>query len=185
MTPWALYCPACRAPLLPDMLNRPGLSRCPACRARLAIDAYPALLEGFRPGQAARRIVTDDEAGCFYHPGKQAVVACDECGRFLCSLCDLEIGGRHICPQCVGAGEQARPGAVLDNQRFLYDTFALWMAVLPLVVSPLVSLFVTARRWGKPGSLVRRSRWRFAVAIPIALTQLALWGWLFFDVSTR
>ena len=31
----------------------------------------------------------DGEASCYFHAHKRAAVPCDGCGRFLCSLCDL------------------------------------------------------------------------------------------------
>jgi len=37
---------------------------------------------------------------CAYHPGKEAVVACVNCGKLICIECKTELGGKAYCPPC-------------------------------------------------------------------------------------
>ena len=37
---------------------------------------------------------------CAYHPGKEAVVACVNCGKLICAECKTELGGKAYCPPC-------------------------------------------------------------------------------------
>ncbi len=151
---------------------------CATCGAELEIAAFPAL---WRPPDAPARaepLASDSEAACFYHPAKRASVACDGCGRFLCPLCDVEVGGGHFCPACLEAG--ARPHGVprLETQRTLWDRIALSVAILPtllfyvtLITAP-IAIFLSIRHWRSPRSLVAPSRWRFVVATAVATVQL-------------
>ena len=76
---------------------------------------------------------------------------CGRCGRFLCALCDLDIGGRHLCPACVADGPplttattasgERTAGGELANERFLYDRMALTLAAAPLLFLWPVTLF--------------------------------------------
>ena len=68
-----------------------------------------------------------DQASCFYHPNKKASVPCDNCGRFLCALCDVDFGGRRLCPACIEAGSGTESETTLDTRRILYDKLALFL----------------------------------------------------------
>ena len=51
-----------------------------------------------RPGRitVADALLSEGESSCFYHPNKRAVVPCDQCGRFLCTLCRVDFGQRVL-----------------------------------------------------------------------------------------
>lgn len=122
----------------------------------------------------------EGEASCFYHPSKAAAVVCDACGRFLCALCDLELGGRHYCPPCLEARRHLPVQSRLESRRILYDNVALALALLPVltcfflpVTSP-VAIAVAIWGWRKPSSLLPRTKFRFVLAILIALLGLGL-----------
>ena len=134
-----LHCDRCRTPLPDAFLNTPEPVPCPGCHAPLLARVFPAFARGgITPGRTAESVGSDEDASCFFHPRKKAVVPCARCGRFLCALCDLEIDGRHLCPTCVAdpAAGGTTPGAtgrtVFANERTLYDQVALSLAVLPL-----------------------------------------------------
>src|SRR5271167_2935315 len=101
-----LTCVKCNAPLVsldnPGTASVPfntgGLAPCPACGAGTMIEVYPAMFHLVSSGGAGEKIVSSEEAACFYHPHKRAFVPCDNCGRFLCALCDVELHGQHLCP---------------------------------------------------------------------------------------
>lgn len=158
---------------------------CPGCFLALETWVFPALFKGPVIGQAADAVMVDGEAACFYHPRKRAAVACDRCGRFLCNLCDVELDRKHLCPQCLESGLARGEQQTLENRRVLYDSVALSLAILPLlffyftILTAPVAIFVAVRYWKKPGSIVKRTRMRFVMAILIASLEIAGWATLF------
>ena len=72
----------------------------------------------------------------------------------------------------------------LDASRPLYDNMALVLATIPavliwptLITAPM-SLYVAARYWHKPSSLLPRTTIRFYVAILLAVIETVAWVWL-------
>jgi hypothetical protein len=186
-----IQCPKCRAWLLEGMFNQPELKPCPACGAPLQIEIFPALFRKISPGKSGEAVVVEGEADCFYHPQKKAVVPCEGCGRFLCGLCDCELHGQHFCPACLEAGKTRGKIKKLENERTLYDSIALALAIYPLLIfyftlvtAPL-ALFIAIRYWKSPKSILRRTKIRFVAAIVLALLQIAGWTTLIITLSTR
>lgn len=180
-------CSKCATPLSYLALTAPGGHTCPTCGASLQAYVFPALLRSQLPGEPGNAVVLDGSAGCFSHPHRQAVVPCAQCGRFLCSLCDVELHGQHLCLTCVNSGTSNGALASLTNRRTLYDSIALRMAILPaLVVWPTLisaplTIFYTLRHWHSPLSIVPRTRIRFVVALVFAVLQILAWiAWIFF-----
>ena len=140
--------------------------------------AFPAVAAN-RAGSLPEAIAAESEASCFYHAGSRAAIPCDQCGRFLCQLCDIEIGGRHLCPACFQAGVAERKIDLVETRRTMYDSVALAFAVLPaLLIWPVLvgapaALWVVFRRWRSPGSIVPRTRLRYYLAALIALAEIA------------
>ena len=182
--PTVLTCGACEAPLLPAAVNAGRPAPCARCGALAEVTAFPALLRPIAPGAAGERILIDNESSCFYHPAKKAVAPCDVCGRFLCALCDVEMNGQHLCPACIEAGAAKGKMEHLESQRTRYDAVALVLAAIGYVppfwyfaiFTAPAAIFVAIRYWKTPLSPVRPSRWRFAVALLLAVLQLALMG---------
>src|SRR5579862_8377822 len=153
-------CARCQTPLpkqeLADSQNTPAV--CPACGTRNRVIAFPAVLA------AASTPVRGDvalagEAACYDHPSKRAVAACHQCGRFVCALCSVESAGEIWCPSCVAAGAGRAKAANLDTSRTLYDSTALILPLLSLVLYPFTlvaapaSLVLSLTRWNRPLSL--------------------------------
>lgn len=192
-----LACDKCRTVLTGAVVNTVEPVNCPGCHSPLIVEVFPAYFRPPAAGQAAENVLSDEDASCFYHPAKKAVVPCARCGRFLCALCDIELGAnRHVCPGCVEAARQD-PGGKMDltgggaatdalgaQRRLLPDQLAITLAVLPLfflywltfITAPIV-LYIVIRYWKEPGSVVNpRSRTRLIVAAIFALLELC--GWL-------
>ena len=180
-----LSCTKCAVALSPGMLNAAGFSACPECGSLLRADVFPALFKK-APAVAVENILADGQAGCFFHPQKKAVVPCESCGRFLCSLCDVEFGGRHVCPSCLEAGRNKRKIRNLETERVLHDSIALSIAILPLlmffvtIVTAPVCIYYSLRHWKSPMSILPRTKVRFVFAVLIAVLQLGGWS-LFFS----
>lgn len=179
-------CTKCTAPLPGDYFNQSGLIPCPGCGQQLQVEVFPALFQRFAPGRKGEAIIEEGESSCFYHPQKKAVLPCDSCGRFLCALCDCELDGQHICPACLETGKKKGKIQSLQNHRVLYDSAALGLAVMPVVIAVFVyftfitapvALFIGIRHWNTPSSIVRRTKARYIAAIAIASLQIA--GWIF------
>jgi hypothetical protein len=126
---------------------------CPACRSQLSVTILPALANppNLVTTSSGTRAV-EGEAVCFFHPEKTAAVACERCGRFLCALCDVPFGGKHLCPSCLDSSKMPE----LVAHRFIWGHMAMLMGIVPLV------LFC--------------SIWFWVVTGPAAIF-VALWGW--------
>ncbi|HEU5395565.1 MAG TPA: hypothetical protein VFV81_00260 [Verrucomicrobiae bacterium] len=186
-----IQCPECRAWLMEGVFNQPERTPCPACGALLLIEVFPALFRRTEAGSPGEAVMVEGEAGCFYHPQKKAVRPCDSCGRFVCALCDCEMEGRHFCPACLEAGRTRGRIQSLENQRTMYDSIALSLAIYPLIIfyftiitAPL-ALFVALRYWKAPTSILRRTRARSVAAIILSLLQIGGWSAVFIVLATR
>ncbi len=129
--------------------------------------------------------MVEGEASCFYHPTKKAILPCESCGRFLCAICDVELNGQHICPSCLESGKKKGKLQQLENRRTRYDSIALAVAVFPAIMAwpsllgAPIALYISIRYWKAPLSIVRRSRWRFVVAIILAIAEIGIWTAIF------
>ena len=145
-------------------------------------------------GSTGDKVILDNEASCFYHPRKKAVVPCDSCGRFLCALCDVELHNQHLCPNCLESGKKKGKLKHLDNQRTLYDNIALRLAVYPIVlvffwfftvITAPIAIVVSIRYWNAPSSLLPRTKVRFIVTIFLAGIQIVGWGYMILQLYLR
>lgn len=177
-----MECLGCHTPLPAALVNTDRFQPCPACGAKVRADLFPAALRERKTPESPVSAFDGAGSGCFYHPGKPAVVPCGSCGRFLCALCDVELSaGEHICFTCLEAGKKKKKRVDLENHRTLYDGIALRLAVLPMfifwftLVTAPVALYVAIRYYGKPTSIIPRTRYRFIVAGFLALCQIAGW----------
>lgn len=183
-----IYCLKCNALLDTASLNVPLFVKCHNCSAPNQSWIFPCAVTD-APGRAApENLFIRDDAGCFYHPSKQAAASCDACGRFLCALCDIEMEGKHICFNCMAAGKEKKTMKNLENHRVLYDALAIRLAVFPVLIfwfltfiSAPVTLFISIRHWNSPSSIVpRKKKLRFVIAILLSLIQIIGWGVLIF-----
>ncbi len=178
----AFKCDLCGGANSAELLNLEGFVPCRSCRAGLQVTVFPAFFKPVVEGRAAEQILTDDDAGCFFHAGKKATVVCDGCGRFLCALCDISLGDDHLCASCIEAGRRKGKITTMNNRRTRHDKVSLSLAVLPMIFWPLTlitapaALYTSIRHRKAPASLVSPSRWRFPVAAILAVLQMV--GWL-------
>ena len=176
-----ITCPKCQTSLYEGVFNRLEPVPCPACETPLQIEVFPAMFRRIASGQQAETVMVEGESSCFFHPEKKAVVPCHGCGRFLCALCDCELKGEHYCPNCLEAGKSKGKIKSLENQRTLYDSIAIALALAPLlifyftIITAPMTLYVAIRYWKAPMSILRRSKFRFVIAIILALLQIAGW----------
>lgn len=142
-------------------------------------------------GRAGEHLLMEDQASCFYHPAKKAVIPCEACGRFLCDLCTITFNHAHLCPACLETGRSKHKYKDLENHRILYDEIALGLALYPLLIFWLTlftaptALFIAISKWNAPSSIVPRwRRFRFVSAILLAFLQLAGWSIFLYRIVT-
>lgn len=176
----ALPCPKCRRKLEAHVWRSASAGQCWGCRRDFEFMGFPALTAAVAPA-APQPVMMAEESVCFFHAENRAEVICADCGRLLCGVCAINVGGKKACPSCVSAAGRS-PAATAVRQRFTWDGAALSLALVPLVLWPFtfltapVALGFSLYGWNKPGSLVHgRRRWRLVLAGVIALVEIAAW----------
>jgi hypothetical protein len=187
--PGAVPCPSCAGDI-PSAEPNTEWQTCPYCQTRLQIRVWPVVR---RSGNAATAL--SDQATCFFHPDKAFQACCKRCGRFVCALCDLQLGAEHVCPTCFERG-RADSGAEAGNAEWryrdvLYDSIALtigwaWILFWPLMVAAIPTAIILHVKYRKaPRSyLIPRSGWRFWVAyvglawVPLLFASLFFPHWM-------
>lgn len=178
-----LVCSHCSSPIAPEDWNREH-AFCARCRAPVSALVFPAFFPKSSPIAGGTALIEDGEASCFYHATKRAVIPCDHCGRFLCSLCQVEFLGQNWCPGCIETRREKGLLSALDPRRPLHDNMALSVAVLPaMLIWPSIftgpmALYMSIRNWRKPSSILPRTKIRFWFAALLALLQITAWVWL-------
>lgn len=161
----AISCPRCGGNVI--LAETDEWQYCPSCATRMQISFWPLA----RQNNKAAAALTD-QATCFFHPDKAFQSCCNRCGRFVCALCDLQLGAEHVCPACFERGRvESGPEAEWRHRDVLYDSIAstigwAWILFWPTYVAALpVAIFLHVKYRKAPRSyLIPRSGWRFWVA---------------------
>lgn len=178
-------CLKCKHPLELRLVEELTAGRCGQCQRGFEFIAFPALLAVPTVARAQSAQALDD-AVCFFHAENRAESVCENCGRYLCTVCGVEFGGSRLCPQCVSlrrASDSKRSGRDL----VLHDTIGLALAVGPLLVFWLtlitapVALGYVIFAWRQPLSILRRSRWRLVLAGTLAVLEIL--GWIIYGIA--
>lgn len=184
MSQRTLRCPACRRAIEGTPADLSALPACPSCAAPLVLEILPAYGRHTQRTTAPERITGEGEASCFFHATRKAVVPCDECGRFLCGLCDVPIAGRHLCPTCLETSREKGQLSGLEKSRTRWDIVA-WLMNLGLFTGigiPIVGLlnlvFLVVGLRSK-GSRVARHRVWLILASLVSLAANGALGLIF------
>jgi hypothetical protein len=186
----SIRCPQCATALAVESWNAgSALVSCPGCGSELGAQIFPVIAQA-GPTYSSGERAAEGEAVCFFHPEKKAARTCDRCGRFLCELCDLPLGTRHLCPTCIGGGMGTEKLPELITRRVCWARVSLLLGTVPpvvalsIVLSPFLlvtgpgAIICGAYSWNKPGSLVRgRRRWEAALGMVLGLLQAGLVAW--------
>lgn len=176
-------CLKCNAALPLEFANVADFQECPSCKSLLKVEVFPALFRAPERGSIGDALVVESHASCFYHPQKQATIVCGACGRFVCSLCDVEVEGQHLCPPCLETSHKQGRFKSLESRRVLHDTVALHLVILSFllfyfsfITAPL-ALYWAIKHRKTPTSIVRggsKFRWWLAVV----LSSLIILAWI-------
>ncbi len=121
----------------------------------------------------------EGEAVCQFYPELQAETVCEECGCFLSRKASVEWSGRTLCLPCLHNLREQKGADAFSSRRSLPDNvgIALVVFLLPLTLfTGPYAIFYLLRHRKTPGSLVPRSRFRWWLALVLAI--LATTGWL-------
>jgi hypothetical protein len=178
VNPFVISCPGCAGDIDVSEADTDWQS-CPYCQKQMQIRVWPIVRQNSNAAAAL-----PDQATCFFHPDKAFQACCQRCGRFVCALCDLQLGAEHVCPACFERGRgEAGADASKGEWRYrdvFYDSIALavgwgwilfwptWVAALPAVIFLHVKYRKAPRSY-----LLPRSGWRFWMAY-LGLVWLAL-----------
>jgi hypothetical protein len=174
-----LQCANCTWPFELASATGAFAQTCPVCRTHVEAIVFPAHART-AIGTLPDSVLSTNEASCFYHAANRAAVPCDECGRFLCHLCDLTADGRHLCPGCFGTGVRERRLQGFETQRTMHDSIALALAtfpmmmIWPIIISAPLTIFWIIRHWKSPRSIIPRTRARYYWAALFATAEMAL-----------
>jgi hypothetical protein len=175
-------CPKCKVPLAG--IGDEGAGVCDSCATALQFVLFPARRRTKPVARAARSI--DGDATCFFHAQNQAAAVCEDCGRYVCVVCEIPgDGGRRLCPPCVSAGRKKTVTKV--DEVVTYDSIALSLALLPVLMWPFTlvtapaALCIAIFAWKKPRSLVRPGSARLVVAMILAALEIC--GWIAFGLA--
>lgn len=178
----AATCLKCRAELPPQLINTGAFEACPSCKSEIKLEVFPAMFRAPERGSTGEALVVESHASCFYHAQKQAAIVCAGCGRFICSLCDVEVEGQHLCPPCLETSHKQGKLKSLESRRVLHETVALHLAILSIplfyisfITAPL-ALFWAFKHRKTPSSVVRGNKVRWWSAV--VLSTLLLLGWI-------
>ncbi|HPG29836.1 MAG TPA: hypothetical protein PKY81_05115 [bacterium] len=159
----------------------PELFTCKSCGKNHSFIFYPALNAKIKTAESGLKIENENEASCFFHNQKKADKICSVCGRFICSLCSIEINGKILCPLCFNENKTKCDSNLVDSF-FLYDRLALDIALLGIItvyfgifLAP-ASLFISIKHWKKMSLYpFPRSKIRFIAASVISVLVILAW----------
>jgi uncharacterized paraquat-inducible protein A len=180
-------CAACQWPIEVSSWNKTQGAHCEHCAQLVRAYVFPSITRASAE-ETPEALRDENEASCFYHPESRAAIPCDECGRFLCPVCDCQVEERHLCPGCLHTAARTKKIASFDNQRTNYDYVALLIALLPILFWPVTlisgpaAIYYSLRHWNSEQSVVGRSKIRFVLAILFGLGQVLSWIALFFTI---
>ena len=171
----------CSAILPPLIHNKPGYHACPRCRTHLQVSTFPALHRPEAEVSKGEALLVDDESSCFFHESKKASMACEGCGRFICQLCEIELGSKTICPTCLDNQASDSGEGTLKKRLVQYDSLALTVALASVLfwfvsfLTPFIVFYLTFKHWNTKMSMMPRGKWRFIVADIISLIIGFFW----------
>jgi hypothetical protein len=187
--PGTAICPGCNGEVAPVATEK-GWQNCPYCQTRLQVCVWPVVRQNTNAA-----VALSDQATCFFHPDKAFQACCQRCGRFVCALCDLQLGAEHVCPSCFERGQGNSPAeagkAEWRHRDVLYDSIALtvgwgWILFWPTIIAAIPTVIVLHVKYRKAprSSLIPRHGWRFWMAyvgliwLPALLFGSFFLGWL-------
>lgn len=161
---------------------------CPACHRPCVAHQFPASLAA--GGEIAKPWPVNaagmpGAAPCFYHESKRALVACDGCGRYLCTDCKADWLGKTLCLGCIHTQREIKGSGEFQSRVTLYDNIALALVVFPfatlvygvflVMFTAPVALFLVIRNRNRSRGIVPRGATRAVLAGTLSVLCIAGW----------
>ncbi len=166
----ALSCPRCYA-----KLPAPA-ERCTNCNSKLESLTFVAATP---PTANESVLAAGGGADCFFCPEQPATDSCQSCGRFVCTRCEVDWGGKKTCLTCLHAGREVRQDDRFLTKRTLWDNLALNLIIWPPIIVPFYGLmfsllaspaaiFIIIKNWNTSRGIVPRGRARQIATLTIS-----------------
>ena len=145
-----------------------------------SVHLFPAVV---RSGDtmSAEAILEEGQASCYFHKESTATALCDVSGRMICDLCRTEWNGRTVSIEALQSLIKDGGSSEHLKRCVMWDTIALTLVLVPLLFWPLliltvpIALGICLFKWRKgPTGILRRSRWRYVLAVFIAVLEIGL-----------
>ena len=78
---------------------------------------------------------------CFIHSAKEAVAACKQCGKGMCSNCSAYSGHTGICPQCRKVEFEAERARLTGEEKDLRWAIFGWSVFTVVLAVTIIGLF--------------------------------------------
>ncbi len=179
-----IACPKCRTIQPADHINAGQLLPCPHCNALIRTELFNAFFVPKDQAATAQSAAVGGQAECFYHPGKSAVVACADCGRLLCAVCQVDLNDRPICMTCLQAGRDKEKILTLQHRQEIYDNIAInlafWPAfmILPTLITAPAALFFSVKHLRTSSPVLPKTIFKSILALILSVFQIG--GWVVF-----
>jgi hypothetical protein len=156
-------CPICQTGVFTPGTSPVSEVVCTKCGTELSVTIFDNVGRPLPVGEGARTISDSSEASCYNHFTKMAVCGCDNCGKLMCTVCNIDVENKHFCPDCVLNPVVARTFPQLVNERLCEEKsvwLTAWLGAYPLFVCLSIPLTIglSIVFWSRPGSLIGNSR---------------------------
>ena len=161
---------------------------CPTCKNRIKLTLFPSFYSQEKSEQKVSDITNTEDASCFFHANKKANFICQQCGRFICNLCNVGTKTKPLCSACFNENLTQKKKVEYESSRILWDDIALVLAFWPIftisftLITAPAAFFMVIFTWKKKTSIVPRSVTRKILALVLSSTQIFLWFLLFYFV---
>ena len=170
-------CARCDSPLPLWELASADAAVCTSCGSRNTVRVFPALFAA-PSAPALPESALDGEAACFDHPVQTRRGGLPPVRPIRVPAVLRGIRRQGLVPFLRRRRQGQSKAIRLEPSRMLYDSIALAVPLVSLICSGRITLITgagtlvfSAMTWRRPLSLVRRSRWRFVVAMLVALAR--------------
>lgn len=163
-------------------------AECSNCMHSFELSIFPAV---FNNGKTATvestQVFHEGESTCFEHQSSLAVATCNDCGRFLCSLCTVKTGELIQCLDCFVKTKETKNADKIVR----WDQILPAMSILPILIWPFTIftapavLILSILKWKNPeNNPLPYSHASIAIAFIFALIQVGFWGLFILGIAS-